>query len=156
MRILLLFVSAGLFAQGPLSFGLKGGIVRNSAPGSEIFPLKGGPFVELKLPFLPRIESGLMLERFEAGPVSATVYQVPVLLKKRMSSVAVQPFLSGGMTYRRIPRFDRSHAGLTVAGGLSFNLLLLKIEPEFRYTRWIRESFSPRPQQTEFLIGIRF
>jgi hypothetical protein len=156
MRFLLLLAATSLLAQSPLSFGLKGGIVRNSRPGAEIFPLKGGPFVELKLPLLPRIETGVLFERYQSQPFDAGIYQAPVLLKKRFGGLGFHPFISGGATFRGIPRINRNHAGITFAGGLSFALLPLKIEPEVRYTRWLNPSLSPQPSQTELLIGFRF
>jgi hypothetical protein len=151
----LLFVLPSL-AQLPISIGLKGGYVNNTQPSSEIFPLKAGPYVELSLPVLPTFETGLMFERYKSGPVTAAVYQVPILVKKRINAVAIKPFLSGGITLRRIPSLNESGAGLTVAGGFTLGLLPIKLEPELRYTRWLGSSYTPNPQQTEVLIGIRF
>jgi hypothetical protein len=145
-----------VLAQLPVSVGLKAGLVQNKQPGSEIFPLKAGPYVELNLPVLPTFETGLMFERYTLGSRSATVYQVPILVKKRINAIAIKPFFSGGITLRRIPTFDESGGGLTLAGGLSLGLLPIKIEPEIRYTRWIGADYTPRSNQTEFLIGIRF
>jgi hypothetical protein len=158
MKVLLLGLLAVMLAsaQLPISVGVKAGYVNNSRPGAEITPFKGGPYVELNLPVLPTIESGILFERFSSGGQSATIYQVPILLKKRFNTFAIKPFFSGGTTIRRVPQVDSTHAGLTVAGGLTFSLLPIKVEPEIRYTRWFQSSLTPRSQQTEFLVGFRF
>jgi len=158
MRFILLFVvlASAAFAQLPVSVGLKAGYVNNTSPGSEILPFKGGPYLELSLPILPTFETGFMVERYRSGTNSTTVYQIPVLIKQRLNLIALKPFFAGGVTFRRIPEFDKSHPGLTVAAGVTLGLLPIKIEPELRFTRWIRSSFTPRSNQTEFLIGIRF
>ncbi|MCX6609454.1 MAG: hypothetical protein NTW74_01220 [Acidobacteria bacterium] len=157
MKNLLLFVlTLPAMAQLPISIGLKGGYVQNQQPSSEIFPLKAGPYIELNLPVLPTFETGLMFERYKLGSRTATVYQVPILVKKRINAIAIKPFFSGGITLRRIPSFNETGGGVTIAGGATIGLLPIKIEPELRYTRWIGADYAPRSNQTEFLIGIRF
>lgn len=152
----MLMVASAAFAQLPISVGVKAGYVSNSRGNSEILPFKGGPFLELNLPVIPTIETGLMLERYSINGNGSTVYQVPVLLKKRVNSLAIKPFASAGITFRRVPEYDHSTAGLTVAGGLTLSVLPIKIEPELRYTKWFSAAHSPRSFQTEFLIGFRF
>jgi hypothetical protein len=153
----LLLFAVSAWAQLPVSVGLKGGYVNNRAPDREVFPLKGGPYLELSLPFLPTIETGILFERFEGfGSRSNMVYQVPVLIKKRINAVAIKPFFAAGLTFRQIPSLNSSNPGITLAGGVTLGLLPIKIEPEIRYTRWTSADFPPRIQQTEFLIGIRF
>ncbi len=142
--------------QLPISIGLKGGVVQNKQPNSEIFPLKAGPYVELSLPFLATFETGLMLERYKFGSRSAAVYQVPILMKKRINAIAIKPFFSGGVTLRKIPSLNETGGGITLAGGVTLGLLPIKIEPEIRYTRWVSGNYTPKSTQTEFLIGIRF
>ena len=97
-----------------------------------------------------------MFEGFKAFNRTSAVYQVPILLKKRFNAIAVKPFLSAGGTIRMLPALHEKSGGLTVAAGLTIGLLPIKIEPELRYTRWIQSTFSPRSQQAEFLVGIRF
>jgi hypothetical protein len=154
--LLLVVFTLPALAQLPISIGLKGGYVQNQQPSSEIFPLKAGPYLELNLPVLPTFETGLMFERYKLGSRTATVYQVPVLVKKRINAIAIKPFFSGGITLRRIPSLNESGGGVTLAGGATIGLLPIKIEPEIRYTRWIGADYTPRSNQTEFLIGIRF
>ena len=157
MKNLILFaLSIPALAQLPISIGLKGGYVDNKQGNSEIFPLKAGPYVELSLPFLATFETGLMFERYKSGSRSAAVYQVPILVKKRINAIAIKPFFSGGVTLRKIPSLNETGGGVTLAGGITLGLLPIKIEPEIRYTRWIGGDYTPRSSQTEFLIGIRF
>ena len=157
MQLIFLFAfAASALAQLPISVGIKAGFVDNRQPFSEIASLKGGPYLELSLPVLPTFETGIMFERLRLGPQTLTVYQVPILVKKRINAVAIKPFFSGGVTLRRVPTFNESHPGLTLAGGVTIGLLPIKIEPEVRFTRWIFPSYNPRSQQTEFLVGIRF
>ncbi len=161
MRIIcLLFVAATLQAQLPISIGVKGGGVLNqiSVPRTvnEIFPLKGGPYLELSLPFLPIIESGVMFENYNSPSGSLLVYQVPLLLKKRFNAIAIKPFVAGGATLRMVPSRNEQSGGATFALGFTVGLLPIKIEPELRYTHWFNTVETPRPQQIEFLVGIRF
>lgn len=155
-NFLLFALTLPAMAQLPISIGLKGGYVQNKQPDNEIFPLKAGPYVELSLPILPTFETGLMFERYKFGSQTATVYQVPILIKKRINAIVIKPFFSGGVTLRRIPTLNESGGGVTVAGGATIGLLPVKIEPELRFTRWIGAGYTPRSNQTEFLIGIRF
>ena len=155
----LLFVGLAS-AQLPVSIGIKAGFVKNSTEilgiKTSIIPVKAGPYIELSLPFLPIIETGIMFEGYKAFNSTSAVYQVPILLKKRFNAIAIKPFLSAGGTIRILPALHEKSGGLTVAAGVTFGLLPIKIEPEIRYTRWIQSAFSPRSQQTEFLVGIRF
>jgi len=155
--IFLLSLSGLAFAQLlPVSVGIKAGYVNNRQTATEIWPFKAGPYVELSLPFLPIFETGVLFERYRAGSQTLTVYQVPVLVKKRFNAVAIKPFLSGGATVRMIPSRDERSTGVTVAAGVTVGLLPIKIEPEIRFTRWIQSGFTPKSQQTEVLVGIRF
>lgn len=148
------------YGQLPVSIGVKAGGVWNELTvgslQSRIFPLKAGPYVEVSLPFLPTIETGLMFERFTALGEAHAVYQVPVLVKKRFNAVAVKPFLAGGATIRIVPGRSEKSGGATVAAGVTIGLLPVKIEPEFRYTRWVGTTSVPRAGQVEFLVGLRF
>ena len=161
MKLIPFFLFASFAsAQLPVSIGIKAGFVKNSNEilgiKTSIIPVKAGPYLELSLPFLPIIETGIMFEGFKAFNRTSAVYQVPILLKKRFNAIAVKPFLSAGGTIRMLPALNEKSGGLTVAAGLTIGLLPIKIEPELRYTRWIQSTFSPRSQQAEFLVGIRF
>ena len=124
MRIFcLLFLAATLEAQLPISIGIKAGGVLNqiSVPRTlnEIFPLKGGPYIELSLPFLPIIESGVMFENYNSPSGSLLVYQVPLLVKKRFNAIAIKPFVAGGATVRMVPARKEQSGGATFAAGFT-------------------------------------
>ncbi len=161
MKLILFFLLTSLAsAQLPLSIGIKAGFVKNSQKignfETSIIPVKAGPYLELSLPFLPTFETGIMFEGYKALNSTSAVYQVPILVKKRFNAIAIKPFISAGATIRMLPALHEKSGGLTLAGGITIGLLPIKIEPELRYTRWIQSSFTPRSQQTELLVGIRF
>jgi len=137
-------------AQLPFGLGLKGGAVR--AEGAEP-PVTGGPYLEVKIPFLVAIETGVLFKRFDYPGSSRTAYEVPILLKKRIGPFPVQPFLSAGATIRNAQRTD---TGFTLGAGVTFNALLVKVEPEFRYTRYPAGTLPVGRNQTEILFGFRF
>lgn len=152
MRVLILaalLAQLGL-AQLPFGFGLKGGAVRAEGASPAI---TGGPYLELKIPFLISVESGVLFKRFDYAGRSQTAYEIPILLKKRIGPFPVQPFLSGGATIRNAQRTD---TGFTVGAGVTFNALLIKVEPELRYTRYPGGTLPRSQNQTEILVGFRF
>jgi hypothetical protein len=71
-------------------------------------------------------------------------------------SIALIP----GVDPSRIFRFQSEEGllqgGGVVGSGVRFDIGLLKISPELRYTRWTSERFLPTRNQTEFLIGVMF
>ncbi len=151
MKLLLLVVlSSAAYAQ--LSLGLKGGIVRteNASP-----PLTGGAYAELKIPFVASVESGILFKRYAFPGEKRAAYEVPILLKKRIGPFPVQPFLSAGLTLHKRSDADLRR-GLTLGGGMSFNALLVKIEPELRYTRYGSGVLPVGRNQVEVLFGFRF
>jgi hypothetical protein len=176
--LLFLLASASLLqAQLPIHLGIKAGGVWNRQQISpttlaEIVPATIGAYAELDLPVLPIIETGIFFKRYKLDPSSpadqirANAFEVPILLKKRFTPLPVQPFLSGGATFRFVPTVTRNGLdlnvspgtgfGLTAAAGVSIKALLLRIEPEFRATRWLRGPYLPQNNQVEFLVGLRF
>lgn len=151
MRYLLWMVlaSGAAWAQLPFGLGLKGGVAEASdASGFTI-----GPYAELKLPFAVSVESGLLFKRYGYTGTRRTAIEIPVLLKKRIGPFPVQPFLSGGATIRNAQRTD---TGVTFGAGVTFHALVVKFEPEIRYTRYPGGTFPRGQGQTDFLLGIRF
>jgi hypothetical protein len=153
MRVLLvLLVAVGAWAQLPVSVGLKGGTFRSEGQTNIV----GGPYAELKLPFLPAVETGLMIRRWN-DPLLGTraIFDVPVLLKKRYGGglSPLQPFVAGGGTIRLARDGQEREFGLTLAGGVTVRALLVRIEPEFRFTQFFGDG---RRNQAEFLVGLRF
>jgi opacity protein-like surface antigen len=138
------------WGQLPFGFGLKGGAVRVEGASPAI---TGGPYLEVKIPFLISVESGVLFKRFDYAGRSQTAYEIPVLLKKRIGPFPVQPFLAAGATIRNAQRTD---TGFTVGAGVTFNALLIKVEPEVRYTRYPGGTLPRSQNQTEILVGLRF
>lgn len=137
-------------AQLPFGFGFKGGAVRAQGASPAI---TGGPYLEVKIPFLISVESGVLFKRYDYAGRSQTAYEIPILLKKRIGPFPIQPFLSGGATIRNAQRTD---TGFTVGAGVTFNALLIKVEPEVRYTRYPGGTLPRSQNQTELLVGFRF
>ncbi len=150
--VFLLFWTLPLAAQLPFGFGLKGGAVRTDDASP---PLTIGPYAEFKIPFIASIESGLLLKRYRFPTGTRAVYEIPILLKKRIGPFPVQPFLSVGATLRKVSSSDFK-SGFSAAGGLTFNALLVKVEPEFRYSRFPEGSLPVGRNQVEILFGLRF
>jgi hypothetical protein len=178
LLLLAFTASAGLLeAQLPIHLGIKAGGVWNRqevGPSAiaKMVPATIGAYAELDLPVLPIIETGIFLKRYRydeptpANQLRANALEIPILLKKRFTPLPVQPFLAAGGTMRFIPSVTRNGLdlnvsttrgfGLTAAAGVSIKALFLRIEPEFRATRWLRGDFLPQKNQVEFLVGLRF
>src|SRR3984893_7132216 len=116
-------------------------------------------------------------------------WEFPVLLKKRFGGVGpVRPFVDAGVNFNKISGLSQTvsnlvfpnrltttsnsnpaelkndfTAGFTIGGGVEIHLLILRISPEIRYTRWANEQFSgffppagsltSNQNQAEFLVG---
>jgi opacity protein-like surface antigen len=117
-------------------------------------------------------------------------WEFPILLKKRFAAGPVHPFVDAGVSFNKISGLSQSlstlafpnlrtttsnsspaelkndfTAGFTMGGGLEIRLLLLRITPEIRYTRWGSQQFSgifpggsltSNQNQAEFLVGFTF
>ncbi len=116
-------------------------------------------------------------------------WEFPLLLKKRFGVGPIHPFIDAGVNFNKVSGLSRTvttlvfpnvttsnsasselkndfTAGFTLGGGVEFHLLLLKITPEIRYTRWGNQQFSgifptggsltSNQNQAEFLVGFTF
>jgi hypothetical protein len=109
--------------------------------------------------------------------LAANSWEFPLLLKYVWQQGAVGPFGVLGGSIRRINSFDYSQetfsgssynivrgqveeghtqGGWVIGSGLRFNLSVVKISPEVRYTRWTSDTFLPTRNQVEFLLGLMF
>jgi hypothetical protein len=77
--------------------------------------------------------------------------------------VALVFFSCAGWTCRRLNdllRFSSGSNGFVLSAGLRIGLLVLKVSPELRYTRWanddVQPAFRTRKHQAELLVGIGF
>ncbi|HSW49233.1 MAG TPA: outer membrane beta-barrel protein [Bryobacteraceae bacterium] len=200
---LLVAASSAAMAQG-FSFGVKGGVpitdalkvLDRSRYLSDRAPYVIGPAVELRLfgglsaeadLFYRRVKYASTSQGAAAGSTrtSGQIWEVPVLAKYRAPGDLARPFLTAGLSYRRMARFrqrmftagsssvetsadppelsGRSTAGATVGGGLELSLPLIRISGELRYTRWgsssIRSALgglASQLNQADFLLGILF
>lgn len=152
-----------------------------------------GPMVELRLPFGVGVEADLLYKRVNgvyaqpgvSAGVTANSFEIPVLLKYRFPFPIVKPYVEAGPSFRKFANVnhllsclgtcagssiqfasDKSGPGLTFGAGVEFKVLLIRISPELRYTRWGSRAFSAtalgsdllnaNQNQAEFLVGISF
>ena len=175
MRPLLIAVllSAPLSAQ-LINFGVKGGVPFNDAIqaagsfSSNFSRWTVGPVLELNLPKGLGLEFDALYRR--TGYSTSNVYnsgsiEFPLLVKYKFPGTLARMYLDGGFVFRHIgdiPLLQNADSkGFVFGAGFRYNLGLVKISPEIRYTRWDNEPFQlPNLKsvrnQTEFLIGITF
>jgi len=185
--VALFLASIGLHAQ-TLSFGLKGGVPVTNAfkitgPSSYISDggaYTAGPMLEVNLPFRLSVEGDALYRPVEyrssglGGSLldySGQSWEFPVLLKYRLTSRRLRPYLGAGLAFRRLRGFDegvaelreRSAAGAVLGAGMELRMPVIRLSGEIRYTRWGSTSFKSalgdfRSQlnQAEFLVGIAF
>lgn len=115
--------------------------------------------------------------------------EFPLLLKYHAWDGPVKPYIGAGLSWRRVgglkqiaittgqtvgllgrtetdspTELDNSWTtGIVFSGGLELHLLMLRVSPELRYTRWGTTSFKSaaggllsQSNQAEFLIGVTF
>ena len=176
----LLLFTAGAVAQ-PFGAGLKIGVPVSDAFKVLPFPTVGvftadaprytvGPYVELRLPARMAVEVDALYRSYDfrsAGVgASASSWEFPVLVKHRFPVPLVKPYFDAGVSFSRLSDINlaslnhRSNYGIVVGGGLEFNLLLVKVSPEVRYTGWALRTFDGQVQsnrnQLAVLFGIGF
>jgi opacity protein-like surface antigen len=106
-------------------------------------------------------------------------WEFPIYAKYRFGREGIRPFLTGGGAFERAhttgtagcigdPQLcgstgvhdlnsTSSGGGFLVGAGVEFKAGVLKIAPEFRYTRWLRGYFSGAgSDQPALYLGIRF
>ena len=182
-KTLLCFLAAAGFASAqPFGAGLKVGVPATDA--FKVFPLPSlsvftaesprylfGPYVELRLPANMAVEVDALYRSYDfrsAGVgASASSWEFPVLIKHRFFAGPVRPYFDAGVSFSRLSDIKlsslnhRSNYGIVVGGGVEFNLLLLKVSPEIRYTGWAFLNFDdPQIQskrnQLAVLVGFGF
>ena len=177
MKWFLLLLPAAALAQ-PVSFGVKVGAPVMDAihtdPSKILAENKRfiiGPTFEVRLPFGFGIEADALYRRYEyttllgsLNPLSlkSGAWEFPVLAKVRGSLPLVKPYAVGGLVFHRLTTdstqlLHKTNFGVAVGGGLQINVLLLKISPEIRYTRWTLTSFQNfNLNQADILVGFTF
>lgn len=92
------------------------------------------------------------------------VWDFPLIAKYRFPGAVVRPYAGAGWSFRKLNdlvRLGSGSSGFVLSGGLRADVLVLKLSPELRYTRWtggedVRPVFRARKNQVEFLVGITF
>lgn len=180
--ILCLLAGVSLAAAQPLGAGFKVGVPATDAfkvlpdPTLGVFTGEShrytiGPYVELRLPDKLAIEVDALYRSYDfraAGVgVSASSWEFPVLIKHRFAAGPVRPYFDAGVSFSRLSDIKlsslnhRSNYGVVVGGGLEFNLFLMKVSPEVRYTGWGFRTFDGSQvqstrNQVAVLVGFGF
>ena len=176
--ILCFLVPASFGLAQPLGAGLKVGVPATDAfkvlplPTFAVFSGESprytfGPYVELRLPASMAIEIDALYRSYDfrnAGVgASGSSWEFPVLIKHRLSSGLVRPYFDAGVSFSRLSDIKisslnhRSNYGVVVGGGVEFNLFLIKVSPEIRYTGWAFRNFDdPQVQSNRNQLTVLF
>jgi hypothetical protein len=156
-------VAAGFASAQPFGAGLKVGVPATDA--FKVFPVPTpavftgdaprytvGPYVEMRLPARMAVEVDALYRSYNFSSAgvgaSASSWEFPVLIKHRFPVPLVKPYFDAGLSFSRLSDIKlsslnhRSNYGVVVGGGVDFNLLLLKVSPEIRYTGWAFRNFD--------------
>lgn len=185
--------SSSLLAQLPLGAGLKVGVPLSDAfeiaanPDRDYFSsnqqyIVGGS-LELRLPLSLAVEGNALYTKFNFSSRNllsavtggtSNAWEFPILVKYRFNGAGpVRPYIGGGPTFRRIQDVlqvgsasieDSTSKGVVLGAGLEVKLLLIRITPEIRFSRWGGQSFrdatnilfEANKNQGQFLVGISF
>ncbi len=143
-----------------------------------------GPMIEIRLPLGLGAEFDALYKRFDQtggsiteGTVSKTgsSWEFPLLAKYRFGSAVAIPYVEGGVSFNRIggklapfrwlpvrpveqPEVTTTRTGVVVGAGLEVKLLVLRVAPGVRYTRWRADDLKglPRGGSVDFLVGFVF
>ena len=138
-----------------------------------------GPMVELNLPFGFSVEADALYRPINLTTETTVIprpltrisedihsAEFPILGKYRfLHTPVVKPYVEAGPIFRYVAAQASylSNAGFAIGGGIELKLLLLKLSPEIRFSRWgsdASRSFINAPpsnlSQAEFLIGLSF
>jgi hypothetical protein len=180
--VLCVLVTAGCAAAQPFGAGLKIGVPATDAfkvvslQPPDIFTGEShrytvGPYVELRLPAKMAIEVDALYRSYDFRSsgvgLSASSWEFPVLLKHRFAAGPVRPYFDAGPSFSHLSDIKLSslnhlsNYGIVVGGGLEFNLFLIKVSPEVRYTGWAFRNFDGSDVQSNrnqlaVLVGFGF
>ena len=178
-KLALCFLAVAGFASAqPFGAGLKVGVPATDAfkvlpvPTLAVFTGESprytfGPYVELRLPSRMAIEVDALYRSYDfrsAGVgASASSWEFPVLIKHRLASGLVRPYFDAGVSFSQLSDIKlaslnhRSNYGVVVGGGIEFNLFLMKVSPEVRYTGWAFRNFDdPQIQSKRNQLTVLF
>jgi hypothetical protein len=190
---LLASFTTACFGQHLLSFGIKGGVPLTDAFSdhtatsvdvithdfSSSKNYAAGVMLELRLPLGFSVEADALYRPLNLTTDSTTLPSItthfsrdirslefPILAKYHLiRPPLVSPYVEAGPTFRSVTSGGSylSNQGFAIGAGVDFKLLLLRISPEIRYSRWGSDAtvtgFLAAPSnlnQAEFLIGLSF
>jgi len=187
-----MFTSA-CFGQHLVSFGVKGGVPVTDAFSDHTFTAvdvithsfsssknyAAGLMLELRLPLGFSVEADALyrplnmtvdtrvlptLTSHFSNDVSSAEF--PILGKYHfLHAPVVNPYIEAGPTFRGVGAAASylSDRGFAIGGGVDIKLLVFRVSPEIRYSRWGKDAtvtgFTAAPSninQAEFLIGVSF
>ena len=186
-------LATGYSAERIFSFGIKGGVpltdafsdhtitgvdtITRTFSDSKNYVI--GPMVELNLPFGFSAEADALYRPLNLGtdlrvvpqPSRRSVtdinsWEFPILGKYHfLHTPVVKPYVEAGPIFRHVGSQGSylSNSGFALGGGIDLKLLLVRITPEIRFSRWGSDATIPNViaapsqlNQGEFLIGISF
>ena len=173
-----ILLGAPLSAQF-LHWGVKGGIPLNDALDASVAYKSNfhhwtlGPVVEVDLPAGFGLEADLLYRRMGYSVVglngdtahNSNAFTIPVLAKYKFPGKVARLYVAAGFSFRAlsdVPNlWESTSKGYVLGAGFRYNLGVVKISPELRYTHWGNDVFrmtnlSSVKNQTEFLVGITF
>lgn len=91
-------------------------------------------------------------------PSTSRVWDFPIMARVELPIPIARPFIGAGPTFRRISSFQDQNwqKGIVAGAGIRFNIGLVKITPELRYSNFRASGPRGVDNQGEFLLGITF
>lgn len=189
----LFFLASSSYGQHLISAGVKGGIPLSdafsdrSSNGVDIITHSfsssknyvAGLMLELRLPLGLSVEGDALYRPLNLTVENRVVPNVTNRLSEDVHSAEfpilgkyhflhtpfISPYVEAGPIFRAVAARGSylSNHGFAFGGGVDFKLLVLRVSPEIRYSRWAKDqpttSFQPAASnvnQAEFLIGLSF
>lgn len=129
-----------------------------------------------------------LVDVFRNERTTGNAWEFPLLLKYRFPMIMARPFVGAGVAWDTVSGLKQSvtntlvatgavtrsetdpaelrhetTTGFVIGAGVDINAIVMRISPEFRYTRWGSRHFESavpgllsNRNQAEFLVGFRF
>jgi hypothetical protein len=185
-------ISAGLKVGVPLTDALTAVETNSLGYTASTNRYVIGPYIDIHLPASFSVEVDALYRSYDftqafvvptptgATPVggssaasfalttSVSSWEFPVMLKKKMLSGPIRPYIEGGPVFNhvsvnQVPELiHSSDGGITVGGGVEIHALVVRISPEVRYEGFLLRNFSSdgvlqsNRNQVLFMVGIGF
>jgi hypothetical protein len=146
-----------------------------------------GPMAELRFPFGLGVEVNALYRHYGFSSTGALIsststgaWEFPLVAKYRFKGPVIHPYVEAGVAWDKLSGLSQSIAsatgisnpsqlntnvthGFVFGGGIEAKVLLIRIAPEIRFTRWDDHHFldpsgllKSNLNQAEFLVGITF